>query len=206
MIADAYDARASAERKAHYRAAAALGALSRQHRVGPAPGRPSAAPVRAVPAREPAPGVVDLGAKLGRNFAAERAQDSVNLFEAAADHARRLIGRGQAGAVRLLVGGLVRAPGRHAGRPRPEGRAVRALLAGGQGGRSEEAAARGAAARRRLRDRQPGGHLRDRHPRRPPGAAAPPPPRRQLPGRGHRAHAGRPGRPHRPRHRPLRWA
>jgi transcription-repair coupling factor (superfamily II helicase) len=34
--------------------------------------------------------VVDLGARSGRNFAAERAQDSVNLFEATADHARAL--------------------------------------------------------------------------------------------------------------------
>ena len=40
--------------------------------------------------RDEAPGVVDLGAKLGRTFAAERAQDSVNLFEAVADHARNL--------------------------------------------------------------------------------------------------------------------
>ena len=31
----------------------------------------------------------------GRTFAAERAQDSVNLFEAAANHARRLIGEGK---------------------------------------------------------------------------------------------------------------
>ena len=73
---------------------------------------PAGAPVQPVPARRPAPGVVDLGAKLGRNFAAERAQDSVNLFEAAADHARRLSGDGQAGALRLLVGRLVRAAGR----------------------------------------------------------------------------------------------
>ena len=45
--------------------------------------------------REAGPGVVDMGAKLGRTFAAERQQDSVNLFEAAADHARRLMGEGK---------------------------------------------------------------------------------------------------------------
>jgi transcription-repair coupling factor (superfamily II helicase) len=45
--------------------------------------------------REPGPGVIDLGARLGRSFAAERAQDSVNLFEAVADHARRLAGEGR---------------------------------------------------------------------------------------------------------------
>ena len=133
--------------------------------------RASGAPVHAVPAGGRRPASSTSAPSSGRNFAAERAQDSVNLFEAAADHARRLIGDGQAGAVRLLVGGLVRAAGRDAGRPRPEGRPLRALLAGGQGGRSEEAAAGGAAARRRLRDRQPGGHLRDRHPGRPAGAA-----------------------------------
>jgi transcription-repair coupling factor (superfamily II helicase) len=39
--------------------------------------------------------VIDLGARGGRSFAAERAQDSVNLFEATADHARRLIAAGK---------------------------------------------------------------------------------------------------------------
>jgi transcription-repair coupling factor (superfamily II helicase) len=39
--------------------------------------------------------VVDLGARAGRNFAAERAQDSVNLFEATADHARALAAAGK---------------------------------------------------------------------------------------------------------------
>jgi transcription-repair coupling factor (superfamily II helicase) len=36
-----------------------------------------------------------MGAKQGRIFAAERAQDSVNLFEATADHARRLAAAGK---------------------------------------------------------------------------------------------------------------
>jgi transcription-repair coupling factor (superfamily II helicase) len=40
-------------------------------------------------------GIVDLGARAGRAFAAERAQDSVNLFEATADHARHMIGAGK---------------------------------------------------------------------------------------------------------------
>ena len=40
--------------------------------------------------RQPGPGVVDMGAKAGRSFAPERNQDSVNLFEAVADHARAL--------------------------------------------------------------------------------------------------------------------
>jgi len=40
--------------------------------------------------REGGETVIDLGAKIGRNFTAERAQDSVNLFEAVADHAKAL--------------------------------------------------------------------------------------------------------------------
>jgi transcription-repair coupling factor (superfamily II helicase) len=44
---------------------------------------------------DPADHVVDMGAKMGRQFTAERAQDSVNLFEATADHARNLAGAGK---------------------------------------------------------------------------------------------------------------
>ena len=40
--------------------------------------------------REPGPTVIDMGARQGRNFTPERAQDSVNLFEAVADHAKAL--------------------------------------------------------------------------------------------------------------------
>ena len=94
MIADAYDARANAERKAHYRplppSSLYLSNTEWDQHLAAHPLR------RFEPfSQDAAPGVVDLGAKLGRNFAAERAQDSVNLFEAAADHARRLIGAGK---------------------------------------------------------------------------------------------------------------
>jgi len=41
------------------------------------------------------PAVVDVGGVQGRTFAAERAQDSVNLFEAVANHARDLVGQGK---------------------------------------------------------------------------------------------------------------
>jgi len=40
-------------------------------------------------------GVIDMGARQGRTFAAERAQDSVNLFQATADHARALAAAGK---------------------------------------------------------------------------------------------------------------
>jgi transcription-repair coupling factor (superfamily II helicase) len=94
MIADAFDARNSAERKAHYRplppSALYLSNTEWDQHLAAHPLR------RFEPfQREAGPGVVDLGAKLGRNFAAERAQDSVNLFEAAADHARRLMAAGK---------------------------------------------------------------------------------------------------------------
>ena len=45
--------------------------------------------------REASPTVVDLGARGGRGFAAERAQDSVNLFEAVAAHAKALSADGK---------------------------------------------------------------------------------------------------------------
>jgi len=94
MIADAYDARANAERKAHYRplppSSLYLSNTEWDQHLAAHPLR------RFEPfSQDAAPGVVDLGAKLGRNFAAERAQDSVNLFEAAADHARRLMADGK---------------------------------------------------------------------------------------------------------------
>ncbi|MDB5450201.1 MAG: transcription-repair coupling factor [Phenylobacterium sp.] len=39
--------------------------------------------------------VIDMGARQGRNFAPERQRDSVNLFEATADHARKLAADGK---------------------------------------------------------------------------------------------------------------
>jgi transcription-repair coupling factor (superfamily II helicase) len=94
MVADAYEARSQAERKAHYRplppSALYLSNTEWDRGLAAYPTR------RFEPFRKEATaGVVDLGAKLGRSFAAERAQDSVNLFEAAADHARRLTAAGK---------------------------------------------------------------------------------------------------------------
>ncbi|MDP1736708.1 MAG: transcription-repair coupling factor [Caulobacter sp.] len=87
MIADAYDARATADRKSAYRplepAALYLSAEELAARVAERPNRWFS------PFQSDAIGAVDMGAKLGRTFAAERAQDSVNLFEATADHATR---------------------------------------------------------------------------------------------------------------------
>jgi transcription-repair coupling factor (superfamily II helicase) len=89
MIADAYEARTEPGKgRAGYHAlppaALYLPAEEWEARMAERPHR------RFTPFQSDAPGVIDMGAKLGRTFAAERAQDSVNLFEAAGDHAKRL--------------------------------------------------------------------------------------------------------------------
>ena len=94
MIADAFEAREQADRKAHYRALAPealyLSAEEWDARFAQRPGR-QFTPFR----RDGGGDVIDMGAKIGRSFAAERAQDSVNLFEATAEHARRLAAEGK---------------------------------------------------------------------------------------------------------------
>jgi transcription-repair coupling factor (superfamily II helicase) len=94
VITDAFEARDQAERKTHYRAlpgpALYLTAQEWDARLGERPSRQFSHF-----SGESAPGVVEMGAKLGRSFSAERAQDSVNLFEATADHARRLSAAGK---------------------------------------------------------------------------------------------------------------
>ena len=111
LIDDAFDARETTERKTHYRALPPerlyLTAEEWDARLAERPSR-RFTPFQA----EPGPGTVDLGARLGRIFAAERAQDSVNLFEATADHARELAKAGKRVHLRLLVRGLVRSAGR----------------------------------------------------------------------------------------------
>jgi len=94
MIADAFDARSQADRKAHYRAlppeALYLTADEWGRSLASRPSR------RFTPfEREAAEESIDMGARRGRTFAAERARDSVNLFEATADHARKLAAAGK---------------------------------------------------------------------------------------------------------------
>ena len=94
MIADAFDAREQAERKNHYRALTPerlyLSADEWSARLAARPSR-HFSPFQ----RDGWETVIDMGANLGRVFAAERAQDSVNLFEAASDHARVLAAAGK---------------------------------------------------------------------------------------------------------------
>ncbi|WP_374576462.1 transcription-repair coupling factor, partial [Phenylobacterium sp.] len=94
MIADAFDARAQADRKVHYHPLEPdrLYLDDEEWRA-----RLAERPTRRFSAFNQAEGdtVIDMGARLGRAFVAERQQDSVNLFEATADHARRLITGGK---------------------------------------------------------------------------------------------------------------
>ena len=88
MIDDAYDARSDAARQSHYRAlepkALYLTGDEVEQRLEDFPTR------RFSPFQSDAPGALDMGAKLGRQFTAERAQDSVNLFEAVAAYSATL--------------------------------------------------------------------------------------------------------------------
>ena len=94
MIADAYDARAQADRKVHYHPLPPEALyLTDQEWV-------QALAVRATrrfSGFRTAEGdtVMDLGARLGRTFVSERQQDSVNLFQATADHANLLAAAGK---------------------------------------------------------------------------------------------------------------
>jgi transcription-repair coupling factor (superfamily II helicase) len=94
MIADAYEARAGAERRLHYHPLPPdrlyLADSEWSHRL-------AARPHRRFSSFQEAEGelVIDMGARPGRSFAPERHRDSVNLFEATADHARALAGAGK---------------------------------------------------------------------------------------------------------------
>ncbi len=99
LIADAYAAREQTERKTHYRAlprnALYLTAEEWDEKLAQHPTRHFNPFQPDETSHRSGPPVVDMGAKRGRVFAAERAQDSVNLFEATADHARTLAAAGK---------------------------------------------------------------------------------------------------------------
>ena len=93
VVADAFAAREDAERKTHYRALPpARLYLTAEEWDAAVEQRPSR---QFTPFQSDGAAAIDMGAKLGRNFTAERAKDSVNLFEATADHARALAGVGK---------------------------------------------------------------------------------------------------------------
>ena len=94
VVADAHNARNETERKTHYRALEPDGLYLPEaewdRRMAERAVR-RFSPFQA----EPAEATIDLGARRGRTFATERAQDSVNLFEATAEHARALAKAGK---------------------------------------------------------------------------------------------------------------
>ena len=94
MIADAYDARTdTAKARSGYKAlppqALYLAAEEFEGLIGRHPNR------WFTPFQREGETVVDLGARMGRNFNAERAQDSVQLFETVGEHARALATAGK---------------------------------------------------------------------------------------------------------------
>ncbi len=99
MIADAFGAREQADRRSHYRAlpetSLYLTAEEWDDRLAQRPNRHFSPFQQGPTAGEESRDTIDMGARQGRVFAAERAQDSVNLFEATADHARRSAAAGK---------------------------------------------------------------------------------------------------------------
>jgi transcription-repair coupling factor (superfamily II helicase) len=94
MIRDAYEARTQADRKTHYHPLdPARLYLDEDEWTAQLKKRPSR---RFTPFYEAeGEAVVDMGARQGRNFAPERQRDSVNLFQATADHAKTLAAGGK---------------------------------------------------------------------------------------------------------------
>lgn len=94
MLRDAYDARAQAERKLHYHPLEPTRLYLDEDEWAEAL---NVRPTRRFSAFQEAEGEVslDMGARQGRNFSAERKLDSVNLFEATADHAKKLAASGK---------------------------------------------------------------------------------------------------------------
>src|SRR5205085_12260156 len=93
-ILDAYAARSDAEHKTHYRALEPDALyLTREEWLGRLDSKPSRwfTPFASSEGER----VIDMGARMGRTFAPERAQDSVNLFEATAKHAETLSAAGK---------------------------------------------------------------------------------------------------------------
>jgi transcription-repair coupling factor (superfamily II helicase) len=94
MIRDAYEARTQADRKLHYHPLDPTRLYLDEDEWRDALAKH---PTRRFSAFQEAGGevVLDMGARQGRNFSGERKLDSVNLFEATADHARNLAAAGK---------------------------------------------------------------------------------------------------------------
>jgi transcription-repair coupling factor (superfamily II helicase) len=94
LIADAYESRAQIERRVHYHPLEPTRLYLDAEEWKAELGKRA---TRRFSSFNEAEGdtVVDMGARAGRSFAPERQRDSVNLFEATADHARKLAADGR---------------------------------------------------------------------------------------------------------------
>jgi len=94
MVRDAYDARSNTERRVHYHPLDPTRLYLDEAEWDEAL---KVRPTRRFSAFNEADGeaVIDMGARAGRNFSAERKLDSVNLFEATVDHANKLAAGGK---------------------------------------------------------------------------------------------------------------
>ena len=175
QIADYYDARqrgAERGRDAALQAAAGGAALSWRSRMERA-ARDVRRWRRLTPFAVPEAGVIDVGARAGHNFAAERAEPDANVFEAVTQHVLALQAAGKRVAIALWSEGArermshVLADHKlHNLTPVASWPQALALAqAGGGAGRARH--------RIRLRDRRRRHHQRAGHSRRPAGAAAP---------------------------------
>jgi transcription-repair coupling factor (superfamily II helicase) len=94
LVQDAYESRAQTERKVHYHP---LEPDRLYLTIDEWKEHLTTRPTRRFSSFQEAEGeaVIDMGARQGRSFAPERQRDSVNLFEATADHARKLAADGK---------------------------------------------------------------------------------------------------------------
>ena len=177
QIADYYEARKDALARRQRRAlqAAAAGPALSAARTNGASGSSTAALARLTPFAVPdeSGAVVDVGARQGHNFAAERAEPSANVFDAVTKHVQALQARGKRVVIALWSeGARERMSHVLADHGLPTSPTV-AIVAGGAGAAEAAGRARGARARIRLRDRRRRRHQRAGHSGRPAGAAAP---------------------------------
>ena len=153
------------------------------------------------------PEVIDMGARGGRNFAAERAAGDVNVFDAVIGHIgalqkerKRVVVACWSEGARDRMGQVLVDHGLTRLKPVPDWSAAEAL-AGEDVGLAILGLETG------FETGHGRGHRRAGHSRRP---ARPPASAHaaagRFPERCHRACRGRSGRPHRPRHRALQWA
>ena len=95
MIADAYEARAQADRKVHYHPLEPAKLYLTNAEWAESLAIRATRRFSAFQEAGSGEAVIDMGARLGRTFIAERQRDSVNLFQATADHANALALKGK---------------------------------------------------------------------------------------------------------------